>query len=196
MALWAEQNAEAVEEIYGNMTDEPALEGCDDRFLDIVEPLLSILRFADAEATNGGKRIQDELLPLFKQLGGQRVEAQAEESITALCGLLDGILEGQTEAQAALLDPEGGMFVASADLLEKMKQTTGLQWIGSTKSMATFLSKLDLVSRRDPAGKLRGYLLTKEILEDIKLRYMPSIPEFEASEVSESQSGRGPEDNL
>ena len=68
------------------------------------------------------------------------------------------------------------MFVASADLLEKMKQTTGLQWIGSTKSMATFLSKLDLVSRRDPAGKLRGYLLTKEILEDIKLRYMPSIP--------------------
>jgi hypothetical protein len=88
------------------------------------------------------------------------------------------------------------MFVASADLLEKMKQTTGLQWIGSTKSMATFLSKLDLVSRRDPAGKLRGYLLTKEILEDIKLRYMPSIPEFEASEVSESQSGRGPEDNL
>jgi hypothetical protein len=196
MALWAEQNAEAVEEIYGNMTDEPALEGCDDRFLDIVEPLLSILRFADAESTNGGKRIQDELLPLFKQLGGQRVEAQAEESITALCGLLDGILEGQTEAQAALLDPEGGMFVASADLLEKMKQTTGLQWIGSTKSMATFLSKLDLVSRRDPAGKLRGYLLTKEILEDIKLRYMPSIPEFEASEVSESQSGRGPEDNL
>ena len=39
MALWASENAEAVEEIYGNMTDEAALEGCDDRFRDIIEPL-------------------------------------------------------------------------------------------------------------------------------------------------------------
>jgi Protein of unknown function (DUF3631) len=141
MALWAEENGEAIQRIYDDLPDEPALVGSDDRFLDIVEPFLSIVKFADAESTNGGRRIIDEIMPLLKELGGQRVEAQAEESITALCGLLDAILGGQTEDQGDLLDSEQGSdqeFVGSAELLENMKQTPGLQWIGSTSRWPHF----------------------------------------------------------
>jgi hypothetical protein len=182
MALWAEENGEAIQDIYDNLPDEPALAGCDDRFLDIVEPLLSIVKFADAEFTNGGKRLIDELMPLFKELGGQRAEAQNDESIVALCGLLDVILGDRNE-----------LFVSSADLLEKIKGTPGLQWIGSTKSMATFMSKLDLVSRQkwvmvnEGRKQIRGYEITRDALEEIKLRYTP----FEASQVSQTQTQSG-----
>lgn len=177
MALWAEQNDQGIEAIYDGMGDNSELEGCDDRFLDIIEPLLSIVKFADAESTNGGNRVLDEIMPLIKELGGQRAEVQADEAIVALCGLMESLLNGGEE-----------VFVPSADLLKRTSETDGLRWIGSTKSLATFLSKLDLVSRRDPTGSKRGYLLTIEILKDIKLRYVSSSPDFKASEASEPAS--------
>jgi hypothetical protein len=194
MTLWAEQNDQAVETIYDNLPDEPALDGCDDRFLDIVEPLLSIIKFADAETVNGTKRIADEIMPLLKELGGQRAEAQADDAIAALCSLLDTILDGTGKE----------VFVASADLLERTKQTPGLQWIGSTKALASFMSKLDIVSRPKwmtlPDGpgtevrkQIRGYVMNKEILDDIKLRYADSIPSSEASHVSQVQAQSGSE---
>ena len=114
--LWAEQNGQAIEAVYDGMAEEPALEGCDDRFLDIIEPLLAILRFADAESSNGAERLTAELMPLFKELGGQRAEAQADEAVSALCVLLEGLLDGKEER-----------FTPSADLLEQVKQTAGLR---------------------------------------------------------------------
>jgi hypothetical protein len=181
LAQWAEQNSEAIEKIYDSLKEQPELRGCDDRFLDIAEPLLSIVRFADAEAANGGKRILDELMPLLKEMGGLRDEAQNDEAIAALCGLLDAMLGGVAE-----------VFIPSDELLEKMKGTAGLQWIHSTKAMATFMSKLDLVSRRNSSRTKRGYLVTKEAVQDIRLRYIVSSPDFEASDVRD-QAGRGSE---
>jgi hypothetical protein len=182
MAHWAEQNCEAIEKIYENLKEQPELKGCDDRFLDIAEPLLSIVRFADAELVNGGKRIVDELMPLLKEMGGLRGEAQNDEAIAALSGLLDVVLGGSDK-----------LFIPSDELLAKMKETAGLQWVHSSKALATFMSKLDLVPRQDSAGKKRGYLITKEALADIRSRYILSSPEFEPSEVSEDQAGRGSE---
>jgi hypothetical protein len=124
-------------------------------------------------------------MPLLKDLGGQRGESQSDEAVVALLGLLEIVLDGSAKR-----------FVLSADLHERMKETAGLQWIGSTKAMATFLSKFDLVSRQNPAGKRRGYEITKEILEDLKLRYATTIPEFDPSEVSETRAQSGSEDNL
>jgi ribosomal protein L19 len=182
LALWAEENGEMIEQVYDDLPEEPALVGCDDRFLDILESLLSVIKFADAESANGGKRVIDEIIPLFKDLGGQRTEAQSDEAVAALLGLFESILDGSAK-----------IFIASADLLGKMKETDGLRWIGSTKTMATLLSKFDLVSRRDPSGTKRGYEITKDGLEDLKTRYTPTIPDFEVSEASESRSGCGSE---
>ena len=185
MGLWAAECGEAIEKIYDDLPDQPELTGCDDRFLDITDPLLSVVRFADAEAANGEKRIIDELMPLLKDLGGQRAETQSDEAIVALLGLLETVLDGSAKA-----------FIPSADLHEKCKETPGLQWIASTKAMATFLSKFDLVSRRSPSAKKRGYEITKDTLEDLKLRYTPTIPDFDPSEVSETRAQSGSEANL
>jgi hypothetical protein len=184
MTQWAEQNGDAIEKIYDSLKEQPELEGCDDRFLDIAEPLLSIVRFADAEAANG-HRIIDKIVPVLKQMSGLRAEAQNDEAIVALCGLLAAILDGSDET-----------FIPSNDLLSKTKETPGLQWLSSTKALGTFLGKLDLAPRRDPAGNKRGYLIAKECLEDIKARYILSSPDFEASETSDNQAGRGSEANL
>jgi hypothetical protein len=184
MALWADENGETLERIYDDLPDQPELIGCDDRFLDIIDPVLTIVKFADAETANGGKRITDDLMPLLKDLGGQRGESQSDEAIVALLGLLEIILDGSVK-----------VFILSADLHDRMKGTPGLQWIGSTKGMATFLSKFDLVSRQNPAGKKRGYEVTKEILDDLKLRYMSTIPEFDPSDPSETRAQSGSEGN-
>ena len=55
MALWAEENGEIIEKIYDDLPDCPELTGCDDRFLDIIDPLLSIIKFADAESDQWGR---------------------------------------------------------------------------------------------------------------------------------------------
>jgi len=56
MALWAEENGKSIQDIYDGLPDEPELDGCDDRFFDIIEGLLAIVKFADAESANGAKR--------------------------------------------------------------------------------------------------------------------------------------------
>ena len=180
--LWAEENGEMIEKIYDDLPDQPELVGCDDRFLDIIDPLLSVVKFADAEAANGGECILDELMPLLKDLGGQRDESQSDEAIVALLNLLEIVLDGSAK-----------VFITSADLHERMKETAGLQWIGSTKAMATFMSKLDLVSRRNPARDKRGYEITKDLLDDLKLRYIPTIPEFDPSDPSQTRAQSGSE---
>jgi len=190
LALWAEANGEALERIYDDMPDQPELVGCDDRFLEIIDPLLSIVKFADAETANGG-RIIDNVMPLLRELGGQREEIQNDEAIVALCGLIEAIFDGKEER-----------FISSADLLEMAKQTTGLQWISSAKALATFMSKLDLVSRQkwitdgNTRKQIRGYEITKETLEDLKLRYTSTIPGFEASQASQTNAQSGSEANL
>jgi hypothetical protein len=100
-------------------------------------------------------------------------------------GLLEIVLDGSEKA-----------FITSSDLHERTKGTPGLQWIASTKAMATFLSKFDLVSRRNPTAKKRGYEITKETLEDLKLRYTPTLPDFDPSDPSETHAQSGSEGNL
>jgi len=191
LALWAEANGEALERIYDDMPDQPELVGCDDRFLEIIDPLLSIVKFADAETANGGQRIIDNVMSLLRELGGQREEIQNDEAIVALCGLIEAIFDGKEER-----------FISSADLLEMAKQTTGLQWISSAKALATFMSKLDLVSLQkwitdgNTRKQIRGYEITKETLDDLKLRYTSTIPGFEASQVSQTHAQSGSEANL
>jgi hypothetical protein len=93
--LWAEKNGPLVQAIYDALDRQTALKGCDDRFVDIVEPLIAVLKFADEECNNRNRqrRITAEVMPLLRELGEQRIETDADESIAALCDLLDTMLQ-------------------------------------------------------------------------------------------------------
>jgi hypothetical protein len=75
------------------------------------------------------------------------------------------------------------------ELLEKVQPE--IAWCDSQKKLANFLGRFDLVARQDSTGKVRGYHVKKEWLEDVRNRYLGSLPSFEVSEPSESRSGGG-----
>jgi Protein of unknown function (DUF3631) len=181
--VWAAENGKAIQQIYDSMTEDERLGSCDDRFIDIAEPLVAILKFADAESANGGTRILDEVMLVLLELGGQRDESQNDEAIAALCIALDQILGSDRE-----------MWISSAKLLEKTKETDGIKWIASQRSLSTFMSKLNLYSLqfRDEFGKQRrGYRITRAIIDDIKSRYASAYSESEASQASQGYENKG-----
>jgi len=143
--------------------------------------LVAISSYADAEAANGEKRILPDLVSLLLDMAGKRGESEQREAIGAFIPVAEEILSGHET-----------VFILSAELLEKVKQVDGLGWIGSSMALGNFLRKFDLSPRRDPRGQKRGYLLTREWLNDIKSRYLSLSPDSKPSEVSDPASN-GPE---
>ena len=95
-----------------------------------------------------------------------------------------------------LLGDKKEIFEASADLLKRTSETDELKWIGSKKALATFLNKFDLVAGHDSTKQKRGYRITREWVNDVKSRYIPSKTDSEVSEPSENRAQHGPEGNL
>jgi hypothetical protein len=147
--------------IYDGMNEEPdELKDADDRFLDIVEPLLAIGLYADTEITNGAKSVRDELVALLVDMSNDRDETQGEAAILIAIDLIGKELGSETEK-----------FIPSKELLEKFKVRPGVDWIKSTTGLAGFLSKLDLRPGHNPDKTKRGYTITRKWYEDIKNRY-------------------------
>ena len=111
-------------------------------------------------STNGGSASRTSSCRCSSSSGGQRVEARGGRIDRGALRSTRRDLRGRLKLKRLYWTLTRGVR-SSADLLEKMKQTPGLQWIGSTKSMATFLGKLDLVSRQDPKGKQVGLFAYK-----------------------------------
>lgn len=181
IAAWADARREAVAAVYDELPDEmPELSETDDRFRDIAEPLVAVASYADAEAANGEGRLLPELFAALRELGGARRDAGQPEALLALLKLIENVVgEG------------GGGFISSTELLEKVKAEEELAWIRSTRALANFLARFELMPRRDHRGVKRGYWITREWLEEIRGRYAGFSSACEASETSESQSGRG-----
>jgi len=158
------------------------LAALDDRFQDIVEPLAAIACLADVELSNGATRVWPDLSAVLLVLGGKRDEVEKKESIIAFVELAKG-----------LLDKSESKFIQNGELLEKLSGDDGLSWIKSKKALATFLGKFDLIAGHNSTGDLRGYTITKAWIEETENRYGAIPPDFEVSEPSESQSGRGSE---
>ncbi len=177
LGIWAEAKRKEVEEIY-DAIDGVEMGSLDDRFQDITEPLAAIAALADAQLSNGGSRVWPELRSLLLEMAGKRGESARQEGIAVFAELV-----------AEALDEAESIFISTADLLKRASETEGLTWIGSAKALATFLGKFDLTSRRDSAGKSRGYRITRQWLSDVQNRYSVALPAFEASEASESRSG-------
>jgi hypothetical protein len=164
LQLWANKNGPLVQEFYDQMGKDAALRDCDDRFVDIAEPLVALVKYADKEADDETGQITD-LLALLKALGEQRNETEPDEGIAALCSLFDKIFSAVPAGRSQL-------FVESAKLLEQVSQIAALKEIGSTKALSRYLEKLGLHPRRNKTGDKRGYTLSRVAVAEIKLRYL------------------------
>lgn len=182
LTRWAEAKRKEIEALYDNIGEIPELAALDDRFKDISEPLIAIASYADAEAANGEEKILPEFNSLLLDMSGKREEGEKQEAIGAFIQVAREVLSGQEM-----------VFIESAKLLEKVKEIEELSWLESTKGLSSFLGKFDLSPRPKPGGKVRGYKITREWVEEVKSRYSVLIPDSEVSQVSQTHAQRGPE---
>jgi len=182
LGLWAEARKQTIEQLYDGIEEVSQLNTLDDRFKDISEPLIAIGSYSDTEATNGQRRIMSDLISVLLDMAGRRSESEKQESIAAFIPVAEDVLTSGVS-----------VFISSKELLAKVREVDELSWMETTRSLSSFLGKFDLNSRRDPRGAIRGYLITREWLEENKYRYSVYISGSEASEASESQSGSGSE---
>jgi hypothetical protein len=182
LSIWADARRSDISAVYDELDNVAGLERLDDRFRDISEPLAAIAIIADVELANGSRRVWPDLCALFRVMAGRRDDAETNAAIAAMVELCAEILGDQVE-----------IFEPSADLFRKASETEGLSWIKSMKALASFLNKFDMIARQKSGGKVRGYLITREWLEDTKSRYVSSIYAFEVSHTSQTraQSGSG-----
>lgn len=185
LRLWAEERKRDIETIYDNIEEIEELGILDDRFKDIAEPLVAIASYADAEATNSQRRIMPEMVPLLLDMGGKREENAKQEAIGGFTLLADEIL-GAAES----------VFVPTSELLKKTAELDELSWLESTRALGKFLSRFDLTStkRRGEDGKqTRGFVLTREWVEEARNRYFVTYPDLQTSQTSLDQAGSGSE---
>lgn len=182
LKIWAEARRADIEAVYDGLDEVAGLESFDDRFRDISEPLAAIAHIADAELLNGSRRVWPELLELFRIMAGRRDDTETNATLVTMVELLEEVLDGRRT-----------VFESSADLFKRTTEVEGLSWIRSTKALASFLGKFDLVVGRQSGGKVRGYSITREWLDDIKARYLISNPVSEASQPSQSHAQSGSE---
>jgi hypothetical protein len=183
--LWGKASRSDIELVYDDIDRASGLEGLDDRFRDICEPLAAIALIADAELINGSRRVWPDLAKAFNTMAGKRNDADSNASLVAIIELCEELLGSKKE-----------VFQSSLDLFNRISENDALSWINSKKGLASFLNKFDLVRRRDSDGKKRGYLITRGWIDDLKARCGPLIPDSEVSEVSETRAQSASEGNL
>ncbi|MBI3988861.1 MAG: DUF3631 domain-containing protein, partial [candidate division NC10 bacterium] len=158
--IWSLTHAGELAEVY-EADDFPGLEDLDDRARDLWEPLLSIALLADAEAREVGEvgGFADTLTVLARDLAGVR-----DEGDTVTARLVEGL--------GSLVEAEGRETFTPSDLL-KFLQAKGFEWVKSTRSLAGLLNPLGLCSgwRWSEGRSVRAYVITQEILADLKARY-------------------------
>ena len=188
LKLWAGARCVEIEEIYDRIEVREKFD--DDRFVDIIEPLLSIASLADAEYSNGdeSKLVSKRLMTVLKDVKGLRDEDNVDDAaITCVIETLSEILGNDPNNDTDFGDGTRGVFVYSSDLLKTLKGKPPTEWLNSTTSLATnVMSKLGLFPRPDSRMKKRGYKVTRTWLNDIISRYSLS-DDFNLSNMSEDQ---------
>jgi len=186
LSAWGQSMSKELQQIYDKLDEVAEISSLDDRAMDIWEPLLCIATIADIEAEDPKRTIFNSLVSLALAMGTIRAEAEMEETaITHFVALARD-----------LLGREERIFVPTEDLIRSVSRIAELASIRTPKKLAGYLSKLDLHPRRDTSGKVRGYVISWEWLEDTENRYCPPPTDSEASEASESQSRSGSERDL
>lgn len=159
LSQWWTTHGELVVQMYSNLPDEtPQLKGLDDRLQDIGEPLLTLALYADAE-TGEERLVTTKLLEAIKSIRDRREPSSVEDGLAAFLSIAGEQLNGRDCA-----------FVPSKDLVELCIDTDELSWIESTRRLKGFLKKFDLYPK-NKSGKIRGYDITKEWVEEWNNRY-------------------------
>ena len=175
LKIWAAAKGASVGAIYDGLGPEPdELKTCDDRFLDIIEPLLAVALHADAEYANGDRRVTVALIDILRSIGTGR-DAQEGDAPVAAIEIIKGILG---EKQSVL--------IPSADLVRAFSLQEATAWIKNAQALARFLSKLELIPKRDPTRKFRGYEVTQTWVSDMIERYFAYTSDPQLSDPSET----------
>jgi hypothetical protein len=164
--LFALKNAEEISRIYNQASTVMGehTKSLDDRARDIWEPLLSIASFIDMAAGDINLPIYWELVGLAKAMGKMR---EARDKIDDRMPTLIEILE------RVVLQNLANDFISSEDLLRKiLTEAPDTFDFVSTRRLASYLSKFNLFPHHDSTGKVRGYTVDKDFVEDLKVRYL------------------------
>jgi hypothetical protein len=158
LGSWAVRQKGAIEKAYGDLPKEeshPGLSLFDNRYQDISEPLIVLAEVADAERPEGPLVLPRLIEALHVAYRGRE---KAEKAVLPkeLFEIIEARLEGNEQR-----------FVPSAMLLEACHKHEDFRArLKSMRAMANFLKRFGLCPRESPTGKCRGYMLTKEWVDD------------------------------
>ena len=159
---WASSNAKMLKDCYTQLPNElPELNGFDDRFQDIAEPLIVLAKTADAERPDG-PLILPRMLEGLRAVAGRREPSERERSLVVFLDIAERRLNGA-----------GTVFVSSSDLVNDCMATYALAWIESPKALASLLAPFDL--KPGTTGQVRGYTLTREWVDKWRERYSAGL---------------------
>jgi hypothetical protein len=158
---WARANESALREAYDTLlenTDSLALlEGYDDRFQDLAEPLVLLASVADKERPEG-PRILPRLLAGLDAAWERRAPLDRERRLRAFL-----------EVARKQLGTSEAVFVSTETLLSQFRDAHQLAGITSAPALANFLRPFDLSPHSN--GTVRGYDLTRTWVNQWSRRY-------------------------
>lgn len=154
---WSVRQRGDIEKAYSALPKEEAHEGLrsfDNRYQDISEPLIVLAEVADRERTEGPL-----VLPrLLEALHVAYRDRDKREKVFLPKELFD-IIEAQLKGNARL-------FIPSETLFNECQKSGSFKWLKSKRGLAGLLKRFGLFPRESPTGKVRGYMITKEWLEE------------------------------
>ncbi len=157
---WADDYGAQITQTYDDLPDQlDCLDGFDDRFQDIAEPLIVVATLADSERPEG-PAILPRLMAGLKAAAGRREPSGRERQILAFLDIA-----------ATKLGTVDEVFVRSADLLTDCAVIEDLAYIETGRKLAGLLKHFDLCPSFNHAKTERGYWLTKTWAETWRGRY-------------------------
>ena len=165
--LWALKYAGDVSDFYNEISDTlfPGIQCLDDRFRDVLEPLLSIGSVLDTLRDDGTVRTVNTLTNLARDMAkGREDQEELTGSISAVVNLMKTVIDGIEER-----------FISADDLFSKFQADDDLNFIQSKRSLAFFLAKMDLhrtLPRWVKGKTVRGYVVNRKWVEDLEARYV------------------------
>ncbi|MGB9629933.1 MAG: hypothetical protein ACPL6D_14855 [Thermodesulfobacteriota bacterium] len=157
--LFALNYGPEVGKVYSELPEIKEISPLDDRLKDILEPILCIALIVDEIA---GSSFFSKIIEFGLEIGGKRKLFEGEDKVPKFCEIL------LNEFQ----DGEDEVFIPSAELLSKIQKEEGFASIQSSKKLATLISSFgDGAPSPSSNGKVRGYKIRREWVEDLRARY-------------------------
>jgi hypothetical protein len=157
---WTDQYGDQLAEVYDDLPDQlPCLDGFDDRFQDIAEPLVVLATLADTERPEG-PAILAQLLNGLNAAAGRREPSGRERQILAFLDIA-----------ATKLGEADEVFIRSADLLADCAVIEDLAFIETGRKLAGLLKHFDLCPNFNHAKTERGYWIKRLWIETWRGRY-------------------------